>query len=394
MRDSHKPDSGWKKLMYKARNKRAEHKREKAARIASQAGQSRGIPILADTPSDSESGCESEVDLSSAESIELELEKSDGEEDDEEMDMDKLNDAQNESVIRFMKNNLRLPICALIRSELTDCSDPVPIVEGSCISWSSEELKNALLLSLVQVIAHLEDARPTFGEILHQFSANIKNTIKYTIKWAWCLDYVIPLICLTYCSAPNYVDAYDHGCALVCHISESKDKDPRVDIRLRSEVLSKLLEANFQISIQSQIAFETVLFLLSNVTMSLSVLKLISNTRGRPGYESPQMIPYRCMRSEYLRIVMLNSKSCPERLSTVTKACIQEIKASIDQEKCRAVKTRYRSLLKEEMEVSERNGQKLAEPGSTDGISTPIHTVTQKVVSNLRKNRTARVSCK
>lgn len=58
MRDSHKSDSGWKKLMNKARSKRAEHKREKAARIASRAGQGRGIPILADTPSDSESGCE------------------------------------------------------------------------------------------------------------------------------------------------------------------------------------------------------------------------------------------------------------------------------------------------------------------------------------------------
>lgn len=336
----------------------------------------------------------SELDMSSAESIELELEKSDDEGTEEEIDFDKLNIVQNESIMRFMKNNLRLPICALIRSELTDYRDPVPIVEGSCISWSSEELKNALLLSLVQVIAHLEDTRPTFGEILHQFSTNIKNTIKYTIKWAWCLDYVIPLVCLTYCSAPNYVDAYDHGCALVCHISESKDKDPRVDIRLRGEVLSKLLEANFQISIQSQIAFETVLFLLSNVTMSLSVLKLISNTRGRPGYESPQMIPYRCMRSEYLRIVMHNSRSCPERLSTVTKACIQEIKASIDQENCRAVKARYRTLLKEEMEVAEKNGQKLGEPESIDNVSRPVHTVTQKVISNLRKNRTAQVSCK
>lgn len=85
----------------------------------------------------------------------------------------------------------------------------------------------------------------------------------------------------------------------VCQIAGLVNKDAEIGEALETTVLKTLLEVNRQIGVQSQITFETILHIFDYSESLFDMLETVS----RINYYDQELIPFRCMRAECIKIL-------------------------------------------------------------------------------------------
>jgi hypothetical protein len=215
--------------------------------------------------------------------------------------------------------------------------------------WTNSK---AALRALQIVIGSIEAKQAVFNEQFQIYATNILNTIQYPMDWSWCLDYIFPLACMDRNTSPNHVQAFDNGCALLREYlaalqQKSEVASYKYSEMLQSQVLDKLLEVIPEINIYAQIAFETLLYILESLEINMEVLQRVSYTRAKldqDHYNQKELIPFRCMRAEILRIIWLNCY-INNRERALLDACSLEMKRSMTNEVSKEVSTRYKLIL-------------------------------------------------
>ncbi|CAN6642831.1 hypothetical protein TRVA0_019S01750 [Trichomonascus vanleenenianus] len=229
-------------------------------------------------------------------------------------------------------------------------------IPSDCMDWDRSEFRVCLQQSLRRVIKSLSDSRSTFGTVLQDHLASIRNLVEYTSNWSWCVDYVIPLVYLTYNSEPNYVEAFDEACTTLRAMADYDEMTHELSEQYLDEVLPLLIRANFEVSVYSQIAFETVLHVLAYFRPNHETVKLIAETRTNDPsrFYAEDRAFFRSMRAEYLKLVLYNAMKARvlfECDSGVEESCLNEIKASLFRETSRVVRKRYKEVLRQVMSV-------------------------------------------
>lgn len=263
-------------------------------------------------------------------------------------------------ITTFCRNNGQLKITHALKSEWAEIC---PVSE-KCSQLPIRELKKYLLTNLQTVILSLSQPRGEFGCIVRQYLNNIRTILDNTVEWHWCLDNLVALLGLTYDSGPNFVEAYDMACQLLAEIASRKDKGPPTDEQLTSDIFTILLAKNCTISVYSQIAFETILQILATCQNTNTVLQKLKWMRLQMGhYYQDKYIPLRCMRAEYLRVV-LQSKHTTD---ATKEECITELQQSVTKEEVESVKIKLLQA------VEPPPAPKTARPRNKKGTTTTKH---------------------
>lgn len=250
----------------------------------------------------------------------------------------------------FCKYNLHLSVAIALKSpeKFPDFTH----FTSECSNIPLNELKACLLQSLQGVIRSLKLPREVFGQVVRAYLSDVRRLMDNTVDWCWCIDNLMALLCLTYDTSPNFVEAFDLGCGIFSEIAGRVDKSSKVDEKLTTEVLTTLLIKNSYITVFSQIAFETILQILAKCRMNDDVLKKLCWSRIQVnGFYSQRHIPLRGMRAEYLRVVLFNSvintrliEGPPEEIES---ACIDEIRKSVLDEPSRSIQAKYFHILRQ-----------------------------------------------
>jgi hypothetical protein len=266
--------------------------------------------------------------------------------DDTEVDMD----PGDVLIDEFCKQNLHLSVAIVLKSPKK--FPGFTHFTSECSNIPLNELKACLLQSLQDVIRSLKLPREDFGQIVRAYLSDVRRLMDNTVDWFWCIDNLMALLCLTYDTSPNFVESFDLGCGIFSEIAGRADKSNKVDEKLTTEVLTILLIKNSYITVFSQIAFEAILQILAKCRMNYDVLKKLCWPRMQiNGFYSQRHAPLRCMRAEYLRVVLFNSvintwliEGQPEEIE---EACIAEIQQTVLEEPSSTIQSKYFQILQQ-----------------------------------------------
>jgi hypothetical protein len=206
----------------------------------------------------------------------------------------------------------------------------------------SARTEHALNYSLRRVLNTLKAERSVFEQALDEHLDRIQGLLELTATPNWSKDYLIPLLGLTYNCCDNYIHCFDKTCALICRISAMPERDSQITMTLENEILDCLLQVNTQITVFSQIAHETVLCILSDCVGHKNILrKIVALRKENAEFYTPGMICYRCMRAEYLRVLLGVAVRSSGPSSQQEAACIAELQQSFSNEISTFVRKRY-----------------------------------------------------
>jgi hypothetical protein len=201
-----------------------------------------------------------------------------------------------------------------------------------------------------KLLCQFTAGREEFSEALRNHTDVCLRIIEFSTKPIWCLtQYIVPLIKLSANdNSPNGIQCFDEMCALVCKLSGLIDKDRDITAALDTTILESLLEVNRHISVQSQIAFETILHILDDSEALFDMLESVTKTRLTEDYYNPELIPFRCMRAEYIKILFSSSlNSSFSAYFRLEKACGRELWNSLKKEPSTVVQNRYKEIFRE-----------------------------------------------
>lgn len=192
--------------------------------------------------------------------------------------------------------------------------------------------------------------REVFCEALRDHTSVCLRIIEFSIKPLWCIaQYIIPLMKYSMNdNTPNGIQCFDEMCALICKVSDLIDKDKDVTSILDTTILEILLDVNRQISVQSQIAFETILHILDDSESLFDILESVTKTRLTEDYYNPELIPFRCMRAEYIKLLFSSAlNSSFSEYFRLEKACGSELWNSLKDEPSTVVRNRYQEIFRD-----------------------------------------------
>lgn len=220
------------------------------------------------------------------------------------------------------------------------------VTKKKSLSTNSTEFKKILDILEIKMYQALEQVNKAGGEfnfMFRDFIGHLSQLIDSVSTYNWIIPFLSPFLKLGTHTEANSTQAFSEICSLIQRITTLQSQDHQLSQSLLTVIWYSLLEIVTIGGLHSEIAFQTMSFILSNGQITMDVIyKIIIMKRINQGFFQDAMIILRIMRIRFFYVIVDRligeikkyqyHEAVVKRNSMMLHDCMVELNASLSVE--------------------------------------------------------------